>query len=274
MGAPVGHGGDPRMPGRCSTPARNGRKPHRDAAGNSRPRRYTRACSLSSFTGGSGAALRVAERSRVIVCRGPPLCAARGHPRSSRSSYTTAPLSQSTSSRGRTSGWRFLYDTVRRLATRKTGLGRPRARRPRGRASGPRAEAVELVYLERPVTSPRPARRSHPSGGARPVRPRTRLSWFVHRAHRGTVRGRSWGCSTTVVARVDLGPPAREGAAAMSMRARNRRKKRQRRCGGSLLACARRPGRRRDARRRAHSFTLDCATTLRARQLRRRSSSA
>jgi hypothetical protein len=74
-------------------------------------------------------------------------------------------------------GWRFLYDTVRLSRHAKLGSGAPALET--ARRIWRRAEDVELVYLERPVTIPVP-----PGGLAarrpRPVRPRSRLSWFVY----------------------------------------------------------------------------------------------
>jgi hypothetical protein len=74
-------------------------------------------------------------------------------------------------------GWRFLYDTVRLSRHAKLGSNGPAF--DTARRIWPRAETVELVYLDRPVSIPVP-----PGGLAqqrpRPVRPRTRLSWFVY----------------------------------------------------------------------------------------------
>jgi hypothetical protein len=74
-------------------------------------------------------------------------------------------------------GWRFLYDTVR--LSRHARLGSEGPALETARHIWRRVDHVELVYLERPVTIPVP-----PGGLApprsRPVRPRTRLSWFVH----------------------------------------------------------------------------------------------
>lgn len=74
-------------------------------------------------------------------------------------------------------GWRFLYDTVR--LSRHARLGSEGPALETARRIWRRVDHVELVYLERPVTIPVP-----PGGLApprsRPVRPRTRLSWFVH----------------------------------------------------------------------------------------------
>lgn len=74
-------------------------------------------------------------------------------------------------------GWRFLYDTVRLSRHAKLGSEGPAFET--ARRIWRRADSVELVYLDRPVTIPVP-----PGGLAplrpRPVRPRTRLTWFVH----------------------------------------------------------------------------------------------
>jgi hypothetical protein len=74
-------------------------------------------------------------------------------------------------------GWRFLYDTVR--LSRHATLGTDGAAMRRARQVWPRAESVELVYLVRPVTVPVAKGGVTPSVGARTVRPRTRLTWFV-----------------------------------------------------------------------------------------------
>ncbi len=73
-------------------------------------------------------------------------------------------------------GWRFLYDTVRLSRGAKLGSEGP-ARETANRVWR-RVDAVDLVYLVRPVTIP------IPPGGLTPprpqrVRPRSRLTWFV-----------------------------------------------------------------------------------------------
>ena len=74
-------------------------------------------------------------------------------------------------------GWRFLYDTVR--LSRHAKLGSDAAALETARRVWRRVDRVQLVYLERPVTIPVPPGGLAPPR-ARPVRPRTRLSWFVH----------------------------------------------------------------------------------------------
>ena len=75
-------------------------------------------------------------------------------------------------------GWRFLYDSVR--LSRDAKLGSDGAARATARRIWPRAEAVELVYLESPVTIPVPPRGLEPRPRAREVRPRSPLTWFVY----------------------------------------------------------------------------------------------
>jgi hypothetical protein len=74
-------------------------------------------------------------------------------------------------------GWRFLYDTLRLSRHAKLGSEAPALET--ARRIWRRAEDVELVYLDRPVTIPAPPGGLVPSR-PRPVRPRTRLSWFVY----------------------------------------------------------------------------------------------
>ena len=74
-------------------------------------------------------------------------------------------------------GWRFLYDTVRLSRHAKLGSDGPALQR--ARQVWPRAEAVELVYLVRPVTVPVATGGLAPPPGARTVRPRSHLTWFV-----------------------------------------------------------------------------------------------
>ncbi len=75
-------------------------------------------------------------------------------------------------------GWRFLADSAR--ISRRAKLGTEGAALSTAKRFWRRTSKVELVYLERPVTIP------VPPGGLRPptrtltVRPRSRLTWFVH----------------------------------------------------------------------------------------------
>jgi hypothetical protein len=73
-------------------------------------------------------------------------------------------------------GWRFLYDTVRLSRNAKLGSEGPALAT--AKRVWRRAQSVELVYLERPVTLPEPVGidTSHRPGV---VRPRSRLTWFV-----------------------------------------------------------------------------------------------
>ncbi len=75
-------------------------------------------------------------------------------------------------------GWRFLYDTVRLSRHAKLGSDAPALQR--ARQVWPRVEDVELVYLVRPVTVPVATGGLTPTLRARLVRPRSRLTWFVH----------------------------------------------------------------------------------------------
>lgn len=74
-------------------------------------------------------------------------------------------------------GWRFLYDTVR--LSRHAKLGSDGSALQRARQVWPRADAVELVYLVRPVTVPVATGGLNPPVSARTLRPRSRLTWFV-----------------------------------------------------------------------------------------------
>ena len=82
-------------------------------------------------------------------------------------------------------GWRFLYDTVR--LSRQATLGSEGPALQRARQVWPRAESVELVYLVRPVIVPMSTGGVAASERARTVRPRSRLTWFVH----GRIGGRA-----------------------------------------------------------------------------------
>jgi hypothetical protein len=75
-------------------------------------------------------------------------------------------------------GWRFLYDSVR--LSREAPLGSEAAARGAARRIWPRSEAVELVYLDGPVTVPVTPGGLLPRPRARVVRPRSPLTWFVH----------------------------------------------------------------------------------------------
>ena len=74
-------------------------------------------------------------------------------------------------------GWRFLYDTVR--LSRSTKLGSKGPALATAKRIWRRAESVELVYLERPLTLPAPVGLV---ASRRPamVRPRSPLTWFVN----------------------------------------------------------------------------------------------
>ena len=74
-------------------------------------------------------------------------------------------------------GWRFLVDTVR--LSRSARLGSEGQALARAKGFWRRAESVELVYLEHPVTVPVAAGGIAPPPRARLVRPRSRLTWFV-----------------------------------------------------------------------------------------------
>lgn len=75
-------------------------------------------------------------------------------------------------------GWRFLYDVVRLSRDAKLGSEGPALET--AKRIWRRADAVELVYLVRPVTVPAPDTGPAVPPGARTVRPRSRLTWFVH----------------------------------------------------------------------------------------------
>ena len=74
-------------------------------------------------------------------------------------------------------GWRFLYDVVRLSRSAKLGSEGPALET--AKRIWRRADAVELVYLEGPVTVPAPTSGPVVPARARTVRPRTRLTWFV-----------------------------------------------------------------------------------------------
>jgi hypothetical protein len=74
-------------------------------------------------------------------------------------------------------GWRFLYDGVRLSRDAKLGSEGPALAT--AKRIWRRAEAVELVYLEHPLTIPAPEGIARsPRAGI--VRPRSPLTWFVH----------------------------------------------------------------------------------------------
>lgn len=73
-------------------------------------------------------------------------------------------------------GWRFLYDTVRLSRGAKLGSEGPALAT--AKRIWRRAESVELVYLERPLTLPAPVGIRAPRRPAT-VRPRSPLTWFV-----------------------------------------------------------------------------------------------
>ena len=74
-------------------------------------------------------------------------------------------------------GWRFLYDAVR--LSRDPRLGSEGPALETAKRIWRRVDAVELVYLVRPVIVPVPAGGLAPSARERLVRPRSRLTWFV-----------------------------------------------------------------------------------------------
>lgn len=75
-------------------------------------------------------------------------------------------------------GWRFLIDTVR--LSRRAKAGTEGAALTTAKRVWRRTERVELVYLEDPVTIPVPPGALSPPAARRTVRPRSRLTWFVH----------------------------------------------------------------------------------------------
>lgn len=91
-------------------------------------------------------------------------------------------------------GWRFLYDTVRLSRSAKLGSEGPALET--AKRIWPRANGVELVYLEGPVTVPVAPGGITPPDRARRVRPRSRLTWFV--------RGRIGDRPTQVVGLLDF----------------------------------------------------------------------
>ncbi len=120
--------------------------------------------------------MRITRRRAIGVTVGVAAIAALWTPSLVARSYTTSAQPIDFLTRP-DKGWRFLYDTVR--LSRNAKLGSDGAALQRARQLWPRVEAVELVYLVRPVTVPVVTGGLTPPLRARRVRPLSSLTWFV-----------------------------------------------------------------------------------------------